>query len=241
MRVDLERVLVVEAVVEERRGEVVRGTDRMVVAGEMEVEVLHRDDLRVAAARGSALDPEDRAQGRLADRHRGAPADLVQALRETDRRGRLALPEGRRADRRDDDVLAVRPLRLESADRGQTDLRLRGPIELGLVGPKAELRGHLQDRPRRDGPGDLQVARESGGLGHGRLAAIVPAVSSAARTATPAAAARAPPSRRDAARRGAPPSRPASRRAWAVAARRRCVMSRAFVTGPTPPGTGVSA
>ena len=33
----------------------------MDVAGEMEVEVLHRHDLRVASARRAALDPEDRS------------------------------------------------------------------------------------------------------------------------------------------------------------------------------------
>ena len=57
-----ERVLVVEAVVEEGGGEVVRRADGVDVAGQVEVEVLHRDDLAVAAAGGAALDPEDRAE-----------------------------------------------------------------------------------------------------------------------------------------------------------------------------------
>ena len=62
VRVDAERVLVVEAVVEERAGEVVRRADGVDVAGQVEVEVLHRDDLAVAAAGRPALDPEDRAR-----------------------------------------------------------------------------------------------------------------------------------------------------------------------------------
>ena len=62
VRVDPERVLVVEAVVEERAGQVVRRPDGMDVAGQVEVEVLHRDDLAVAAAGRAALDPEDRAR-----------------------------------------------------------------------------------------------------------------------------------------------------------------------------------
>ncbi len=65
--VDVERVAVVEVVVEEARGEVVRGADGVDVAGEVEVEVLHGDDLAVAAAGGAALDAEDRAQRGLAD------------------------------------------------------------------------------------------------------------------------------------------------------------------------------
>ena len=62
VRVDAERVLVVEAVVEERAGQVVRRADGVDVAGQVEVEVLHRDDLAVAAAGGAALDPEHRAR-----------------------------------------------------------------------------------------------------------------------------------------------------------------------------------
>ncbi len=115
VRVDAERVLVVEAVVEERPGEVVRGPDGMDVAGQVEVEVLHRDDLAVAAAGRAALDPEDRPERRLADVDRGLLADAVEALGEPDRRRRLALAERRRGDRGDDDVLAARPLGLEPA------------------------------------------------------------------------------------------------------------------------------
>ena len=62
VRVDAERVLVVEAVVDERAGQVVGRADGVDVAGQVEVEVLHRDDLAVAAAGGAALDPEDRAR-----------------------------------------------------------------------------------------------------------------------------------------------------------------------------------
>ena len=60
--VDAELVAVVDVVVDERRGEVVRRADRVDVAGQVEVEVLHRDDLAVAAARGAALDAEHRAE-----------------------------------------------------------------------------------------------------------------------------------------------------------------------------------
>ena len=101
-RVDPERVAVVEAVVEERRGEVVGRADRVDVAGQVEVEVLHRDDLAVAAAGRPALDPEDRAERGLADRGRGPLPDPVEALGEADRGGRLALAERRRGDRGDE-------------------------------------------------------------------------------------------------------------------------------------------
>ena len=62
VRVDAERVLVVEAVVDEGAGQVVGGTDRVHVTGQVEVEILHRDDLAVATAGRAALDPEHRAR-----------------------------------------------------------------------------------------------------------------------------------------------------------------------------------
>ena len=67
VRIDAERVLVVEAVVDEGAGQVVGRADRVDVAGQVEVEVLHRDDLAVAAAGRAALDPEHRPERRLAD------------------------------------------------------------------------------------------------------------------------------------------------------------------------------
>ena len=113
--------------------EVVGRADRVDVARQVEVEVLHRDDLAVAAAGRAALDPEDRAERRLADAHRGLAPDRVEALAEADGRRRLALAERRRRDRRHDDVLAARVLRLEPADRLERDLRLRRPVQLDLV------------------------------------------------------------------------------------------------------------
>jgi formyltetrahydrofolate synthetase len=81
VRVDAQWVLVVEAVIDEGARQVVGGTDGVDVAGQVEVEVLHRDDLAVAAARGPALDPEHRAERRLADVDGGFLADVVEALR----------------------------------------------------------------------------------------------------------------------------------------------------------------
>ena len=57
--VEAEHVSVHEVGVDQRGEEVVRRGDRMQVAGEVEVQVLHGHDLRVAAAGSPALDPED--------------------------------------------------------------------------------------------------------------------------------------------------------------------------------------
>jgi hypothetical protein len=47
---------------DEGGGEIVGRADRVDVAGQVEVEVLHRDHLAVAAAGRAALDAEDRPE-----------------------------------------------------------------------------------------------------------------------------------------------------------------------------------
>ena len=114
--IDAERVLVVQAVVEERARQVVGRADGVDVAGEVEVEVLHRDDLAVASAGGAALDPEDRTERWLADAHGGLVADRIEALGQADGRRGLALAERRRGDGGHHDVLAARALGLQALD-----------------------------------------------------------------------------------------------------------------------------
>ena len=105
--VDAERVAVMDVVVDQRGEQVVRDGDRVEVAGEMQVDVLHRHDLRVAAARRAALHAEDRPERRLAQAGDGARADAVQRIGQPDGRRRLAFAGRRRADRRHEHELAA--------------------------------------------------------------------------------------------------------------------------------------
>jgi len=52
------RVTVQDRGIEHRREQIVRGADRMNIAGEVQVQVLHRHHLRKPATSGAALDPE---------------------------------------------------------------------------------------------------------------------------------------------------------------------------------------
>ena len=81
-RIDPERVAVQDVCLEHRREQVVRRPDRVDVAGEVQVQVLHRDDLGVAAARGAALDPEDRAERSLTEAEHRLAADVAEPLRQ---------------------------------------------------------------------------------------------------------------------------------------------------------------
>ena len=109
-RVDAELVSVQEVRLEHRGEQVVRGADRVDVAGEVEVHVLHRHHLGVAAAGRAALDPEDGAERCLAETQHRPLADLAESLRQRDRRRRLSLAGGRGRDRGDVDELAVGPV-----------------------------------------------------------------------------------------------------------------------------------
>jgi hypothetical protein len=80
--VDAERVAVVDLIVDECGEQVVGHADRMEIAGEMQVDVFHRHDLRKAAARRRRPSSEDRTERGLAQTHRRLLADPVEAVTE---------------------------------------------------------------------------------------------------------------------------------------------------------------
>ena len=59
-RVNLERVPLLQMIVHHRRQEIMCRGDRMKIPGEMQIDVLHGNHLRVAAAGGAALEAKAR-------------------------------------------------------------------------------------------------------------------------------------------------------------------------------------
>ena len=169
LSLDAHRIPVVKAVVNECGRQVVRGANRVVVAGQVQVEVLHWDHLAVASSGSAALDPEHWPEGWLPDGYGGPPADSTESLGKPDGRRRLALAEWRRRDGRHDNVLAEWVLRLEPANRLQADLRLPRAVQLDLVIAKTELARDLDDRPRRHRARDLEIRRERLRARHRRI------------------------------------------------------------------------
>ncbi len=147
VEVEAELVAVVQVVVDHRRQQVVRRGDGVEVAGEVEVEQLHRDDLAVAAAGRAALDAERRAHRRLAQRDHRVLADVLHGLTEPDRGGGLALAERRRRDRGDDDVLGLRSI-AQLVDRIEPDLGEIAAVRLEQVLADPHLGGDLGHRLR---------------------------------------------------------------------------------------------
>ena len=137
-------------VVDHRGEQVVRRRDRVEVAREVKVDVLHRCDLRPAAAGGAALHSEARSKTWLSQAdHRPLPR-RGERVGEPDGGGRLALARGRRADARDQHQRAASI----AADRGRVDLRLRTAVRLeGLLGYPGRRRD-LGDWAERDAARD---------------------------------------------------------------------------------------
>ena len=172
VRVEPELVAVVEVRVEQRCEQVVCGGDRVQVAGEMEVQVLHRHDLRVPAAGRTALDPEDRSERGLADAEHGVGVDQPEPLDEPDRGRCLALALRGRRDRSHADE-ACRPAG-RRAGRGR---RARSSPCSGRTGPARPAGGRarrdLLDRPHRRGLRDLEARHRRRFAFHARRATRV--------------------------------------------------------------------
>src|SRR5262249_23089383 len=119
--------------------QVVRERDGVEVAGEVQVDVLHRHDLRVPAAGGAALHAEHRPQRGLAQADHRLLADVIQRVAEADRGGGLALAGRAGADGGDQDELCVRP-GLQAVQVVERDLRLVVPVGLEVLLGDTELR-----------------------------------------------------------------------------------------------------
>jgi hypothetical protein len=146
--VDAERVAVVEVVVERGGEHVVGSGDGVEVAGEMQVDLVHRHDLRAAAAGAAALEPERRPDRGLAERDHRALARAAQGLAEADGHRGLAVAGRRRRDRGHEHELAVGApaARLEGLEQ---HLGLGAAVGKPLVLGEAEVGGDGGDGSRR--------------------------------------------------------------------------------------------
>src|ERR1039458_4559719 len=149
--------------VEHRGEEVVRRANRVNVAGEVQVEILHRHHLAQATTSGTPLQSEHRTERRLSQAGNRPLADHTQPLRKTNQRRRVADAGRRWRDASDTYQLAV-TLARETVDNRQRNLRLVATVGLELArlqtdalseqGDRLELRPlrNLQTAFHRAGP-----------------------------------------------------------------------------------------
>ena len=143
-------------IVQKGAEQVVGGGDGVHVAGEVEVDVLHRDDLGVSAARRAALDAEHRPEGRLPQGdHRFFP-DFRHGLPQTDGGGGFSFAGGGGIDGGDQNQFAVRP-GIETCKKRVVKLGFIAPVQIQLFFPDAEFGRNIANRAQVCALGDFNV------------------------------------------------------------------------------------
>ena len=71
-------------IIDNRRKQIVRRRYRVKVAREMQVNIFHRDNLRVTAAGRTAFDAETRSETGLTERDANFSAEFCKRVRQTD-------------------------------------------------------------------------------------------------------------------------------------------------------------
>ena len=155
-RVQVMTVAVQDGGIEHGRQQVVGRSNRVDVAREVQIQVLHRHHLRIAAAGRAPLDPEDRPQRRFPQTEHRLAADRPEPLRERDRRGRLSFARARGRHPGDADELALRDTS-DTLQRRQVDLRFVAAVRLDLVRLEPDLFGDCLDRLELRFLSDLQT------------------------------------------------------------------------------------
>ena len=107
LNIDTELVALLNMVVEHGSQQVIGGANSMEVAGKVQVDILHGDDLSPAAAGGAALYAKDGTERRLTQGHSALDAATAQTIGQTDSRGGLALAGGRGIDSGHEDELGL--------------------------------------------------------------------------------------------------------------------------------------
>ena len=96
--VNTERIALLQVIVEHRAAEVIRRRDCVHISRKVQVDVLHRQNLRVAAACGSSLDTEYGTERRLTERDDCLLADFRHRLTESGGGGGFTLARWRGID-----------------------------------------------------------------------------------------------------------------------------------------------
>eukprot|EP00050_Salpingoeca_kvevrii_P017974 m.69679 g.69679 ORF g.69679 m.69679 type:complete len:436 (+) comp7835_c0_seq1:906-2213(+) len=139
------RLFMVEPGLESGSAEVVGGRDGVNVACQMEVELVHRDDLRVAATSSATLDAKCGALRRLAQACNARRLEMrSKCLSEADCGGGLSLAKRRRRDATDNDILSIGLARAGS-NRAEADLCLVGAVVVVLGLAEADFLRNLRD------------------------------------------------------------------------------------------------
>ena len=155
--VDVEFVALLDVVVQHGGKEVIGRPDGVEVTGEVEVDVLHGDDLGISAAGRTPFEAEDRSERGFTQSEDRIFAELTEGIADAHRGGRLSLPCRRGVDGRDEDQFG-RGTVFGTVQQRIVHLGLVFSVVLEVVLAEAELRGDGSDVLRDRLLGDFNVA-----------------------------------------------------------------------------------
>ena len=106
-RINPKLIALLDMVIKHRGAKVIRSTYRMKITREVQIDVLHGNNLRISAACGSAFNAKNRSERRFAECQHCLVSRLIKCIRQTNRGGSLALPCRSRVDGRYQNKLAA--------------------------------------------------------------------------------------------------------------------------------------
>ncbi len=137
--------------------EVVGRCDGVDVTSQVQIELIHGDNLAVATAGGTTLDAKGGTLAGLAHVGKGDTADMgAQSLGQTHGCGGLAFSERCRGDASHHNVAAITAVG-KALEKAEVDLGLVGAIGFQLRGGDTDLLGDLCDGLRQLGAGDGDI------------------------------------------------------------------------------------
>ncbi len=154
-RINAQGISLVQVVVDQCHQQVVRAGYGMEIPGEMQVDLIHRKHLRLAAAGGPTLHAETRAHGGFTQGDHGFRSRSGQGITQAHHHGGFPFPRGCRGHAADQDHLS----------QAGTASSQQGRVDLGLV-PAVRLHRSLRDPGR---PGDLRNWLEHRSRGNGKI------------------------------------------------------------------------
>ncbi len=143
-------------IIDKSRQEIVTGRYGMGVAGEMEIDVFHRDHLRMASASSTSLESKHGSQGRLSKRHHGAVPEPTQPHREPNGCRCFSLSQRGWVDCGNQDIPAF-GLPLKPIQCSEGDLPFVSSVREQFIRRQAELLANFLNRKRLTRSGDFEV------------------------------------------------------------------------------------
>ena len=132
LRYDIQRISLMDVVIQHCRQQVVCRSDGMEIPGKMQVDIIHRYHLGISAAGSAALNAEARSQRRLSQRGNGLLSQLVQRHRQSHVRGGLSFSGRSRVDGGYQHQFSVGTV-LQPLQHIRADLRLIFSIQLQFI------------------------------------------------------------------------------------------------------------